>query len=87
MYSEQIRGYPSLRYLQLNCNLFGQAGYYTLYLTSGMHGTGSIIAKVPTEAVLKVSKNIKIWRLYFINYLSVYLYFCSQYQQELRKKD
>lgn len=86
MYSEQIRGYPSLRYLQLNCNLFGQAGYYTLYLTSGMHGTGSIIAKLPTEAVLKVSENIKICRLFFINYLLINLYFCSWTRIDKKKR-
>ncbi|XP_055539211.1 uncharacterized protein LOC129726482 [Wyeomyia smithii] len=35
LFSEQVRGYPSLRIINFRCDLFGLAGYYLLHLRSG----------------------------------------------------
>ncbi|XP_053696681.1 uncharacterized protein LOC128743987 [Sabethes cyaneus] len=34
LFSEQVRGYPSLRVINFRCDLFGLAGYYLLHLRS-----------------------------------------------------
>lgn len=86
LYSEQIREYPRLRDISLRCQLFGQAGYYTLYLTSGMHATGSVIATIPVDGLLKVSYS------FFNSYMSS-IYFslvfcdCQEDEKVVRKLD
>ncbi|XP_046669657.1 uncharacterized protein LOC124360258 [Homalodisca vitripennis] len=53
LYSEQIRGYPSLREITLPCNSFGLAGHYALALRSTMMTMGPLIAFTSPENTVK----------------------------------
>nr|XP_018908175.1 PREDICTED: uncharacterized protein LOC109037809 [Bemisia tabaci] len=53
LYSEQVRGYPQLREIKLECNLFGLAGHYVLALRTDMHFPSPIIASSRQDASLK----------------------------------
>ncbi|KAF6212582.1 hypothetical protein GE061_013107 [Apolygus lucorum] len=52
VYSEQIRGFPTLRYVPLGCQLFGMAGHYALALRPRILD-GEPIAATPPKNTLK----------------------------------
>ncbi|KAL1139118.1 hypothetical protein AAG570_009178 [Ranatra chinensis] len=54
LYSEQIRGYPQLRNINLRCDLFGLAGHYALALRPSMQDPGEPIAATLDQHSLKV---------------------------------
>uniref|UniRef100_T1HBP4 CUB domain-containing protein n=1 Tax=Rhodnius prolixus TaxID=13249 RepID=T1HBP4_RHOPR len=61
LYSEQIRGYPLLRVISLNCELFGMAGHYALALRPSIQDPGEPIASTSTNKTLKA-----IWSEKFV---------------------
>ncbi|XP_039300581.1 uncharacterized protein LOC111056069, partial [Nilaparvata lugens] len=53
VYSEQIRGYPRLRVMELKCHLFGLAGHYSLALQPRIAAKGLPLATSPLHHTLK----------------------------------